>query len=76
MTGTAPGQPPRDLAARLFRALYSGFEPRTVAGEYVAVPMGTPLYAGLSPADIACQIGAASPPAPDPAHRDQPGAGT
>ena len=73
MTAFAPGQPPRDLAARLFCALYSGLELRTVAGAHVAVPKGTPWYAGPSLGDLARQISAASPPAPCPAGRDQSG---
>jgi hypothetical protein len=47
MTGTTPGarpgQPPRDLAARLFRALYTDRELRALGGGlHVAVPKGTP----------------------------------
>ena len=75
MTGTPhgglPGQPPRDLAARLFRALYSGFELRTVGGTHVAVPRGTPWYAGHTLSDLARQISSAIPPGTAPELRDQ-----
>ena len=46
MTGTAPGQPPRDLPARLFGALYPESGLRTVGAAHVAVPRGTLWYAG------------------------------
>jgi hypothetical protein len=75
MTGTThggrPGQPPRDLAARLFRALYSDFELRTLGGEHVAIPRGTPWYAGHNLSDVARQISSALPRGPDPELRDQ-----
>ena len=56
MTGMPASQPPPDLAARLFRALYSGFELRTVGTVHVAVPRGTPRYAGDSLGEVARQI--------------------
>ena len=57
-----PGNPARDLAVRLFRALYAEFELRTIDGTHVAVPWGTPWYAGHSLTDLARQI-SSSPPA-------------
>jgi hypothetical protein len=68
-----PGQPPRDLAARLFRALYSEFELRTFGDLHVAVPRGTPWYAGRSLAEIACQISGVPCPGPDGDLDDQAG---
>ena len=65
MTGITPSQPPRDLAARLFRALYCEFELRDLGGTHVAVPKGTPWYAGPTLSEIARQISSAPPPGPD-----------
>ena len=48
-----PGQLPRDLAARLFRALYAGFELHALGGMHVAVPRGTPWYAGRNLSEAA-----------------------
>ncbi len=70
--GGSPGQPPRDLAVRLFRALYPDFELHTLGGTRVAVPKGTPWYAGRNLSDLVCQISAALPPSPAPELRDQP----
>jgi hypothetical protein len=58
MTGTAPGapagEPGRDeLTARVFRALYAEYDLRTVQGIHIAVPRGTPWFAGPSLGDIA-----------------------
>ncbi len=65
MPGPVPavpaGQPSRDdLAARLFRALYKGFDLHTAGGIHVAVPKGTPCFAGSSLSEVAWQISAAS----------------
>ncbi len=65
MTGPVPampsGQPsPDDLAARLFRALYEGFDLHTADGTHVAVPKGTPCFAGSTLSEVAWQISAAS----------------
>jgi hypothetical protein len=73
MTGPVPAmpasQPSRDdLTARLFRALYRGFDLHTFGGTHVAVPKGTACFAGPSLAAIARQISAASAPAPGPPH--------
>ena len=68
-----PGQPPRDLAARLFRALYSQFELRTFGDLHVAVPRGTPWYDGRSLTEIACQISGVPCPGPDGDLGDQAG---
>lgn len=63
MTGPAaaiPAGPPAldDLAARLFRALYWEFDLHTVGGIHIAVPAGTPCFAGPSLGAIARQISA------------------
>ncbi len=77
MTCPVPAMPPGppsgdDLAARLFRALYKGFDLHTIGGTYVAVPKGAPCYAGPSLGAIARQISAASARTPSPAHAGQP----
>jgi hypothetical protein len=61
MTGTASGVPAggpgRDeLTARVFRALYAEYDLRTVQGIHIAVPRGTPWFAGSSLGDIARRI--------------------
>ena len=53
------GLPLPDLAARLFRPLYSGFELRTAGTAHVAVPQGTPWFAGDSLGEVAGQISSA-----------------
>ena len=65
MTGPVPAWPPGppsrdDLAARLFRALYKGFDLHTVGGIHMAVPKGTPCFAGRSLSEVAWQISAVS----------------
>jgi len=57
MPGPVPavpaGQPSRDdLAALLFRALYKGFDLHTAGGIHVAVPKGTPCFAGSSLSEV------------------------
>jgi hypothetical protein len=43
MTATPAAQAARDdLTMRIFRALYTEFDLRTVAGTHVVVPRGTP----------------------------------
>jgi len=61
MTGTTPattpGPPGRDdLTARVFRALYAGYDLHAIGNLHVAVPAGTPWYAAPSIAAIARQI--------------------
>ncbi len=62
MTGTTagarPGQPPRDLAPRLLRALYSQSGLRTFGDLHIAVPKGTPWYVAHSVSEIVCQVSA------------------
>jgi hypothetical protein len=41
---------------RIFRALYTEFDLRTVVGTHVVVPRGTPWFAGPSLGEIARQI--------------------
>jgi hypothetical protein len=45
-----------ELTPRVFRALYPGHDLRTVAAAHVAVPKGTPWFAGTSLAEVAIQI--------------------
>ena len=60
MTGPTPAmqqaQLPRDLTACVFRALFTCYDLRTIGGTHIAVPKGTPCFAGPSPAGIARQI--------------------
>ncbi len=77
MTGPAPAWPPGrpsrdDLAARLFRALYEGFDLHTVGGAHVAAAKGSPFFAGPTLSAIALQISAASASAPGPHQPGQP----
>jgi hypothetical protein len=78
MTGPVPAMPPpgrpsrADLTVHLFRALYKGFDLHAIGGIRVAVPKGTPCYAGPSLGAIARQISAASASAPGPARPGQP----
>ena len=62
----APGHPPADLPARLFRALFPDFDLRTVSGLHVAVPRGTLWHAGQSLGEVARQISTAPGPDPNP----------
>ncbi len=66
MTGPAPAAPADpppcgDLAVRLFRALYVGYDLHTVAGVHIAVPKGVPCFAGPSLGEIARRISAVPP---------------
>jgi hypothetical protein len=75
MTGATPAVPagpaaPAGLPARLFRALYAGYDLHAIDGIYVAVPAGTPCFAGPSLGQIARQIStrpACGPASTDPA---------
>ena len=76
---TAPGprgqSPPGDLAARVFRALYPGYDLYDLAGTWLAVPAGTPWFTAPSLGEIARQMAARGhhpPPAPG---GGDPGAG-
>ena len=80
MTGTAtPGRtPPQsgdDLAARIFRALYAGFELRTAGGVHVAVPRGVACFTGRSLGEIARRISACENPQEDTAPDGREAAG-
>jgi hypothetical protein len=71
MTGPVPavpaGQPAcDDLTARVFRALYAGFDLHHVGGTYVVIPKGTPCFAGPSLGDIVRQISDREHPGPPP----------
>ncbi len=67
MTGTTPATPPGrdDLTPRVFRALYAGYDLHAIGGTHIAVPAGTPWYAGPSIAAIGRQISQYHP-APGP----------
>jgi hypothetical protein len=56
VTGTRPGQPPPDLTARLFQALYPDCDLRTISGTHIVTPKGTPALAGASLGQIAFQL--------------------
>jgi hypothetical protein len=45
-----------ELTPRVFRALYPDHDLRTVVAVHIAVPKGTPWFAGTSLADVAVQI--------------------
>ena len=69
MTGPAPATPASqpdgdDLTARVFRALYQAHDLHSVAGVHVAVPNGSPCFAGPSPGEAARQISDHEHPAP------------
>jgi hypothetical protein len=68
MTTPAPAAPPppEDLTARVFRALYPGYDLHALTGTYLAVPAGTPCFAAPALAEIARQISGCEHPAPDP----------
>jgi hypothetical protein len=85
MTGpppATPAGPPGDLPARLFRALYQGYDLHPAGGAYVIVPKGTACYAGPAIGEIARRISrehpGPEPPGParpgDPARGPGPGA--
>ena len=81
MTGTAPASqpPPEDLPARVFRALYPGYDLHALAGTWLALPKGTPCFTAPAIGEIARQIAARGhhPPVPPgiaPGHGD-PAAG-
>jgi hypothetical protein len=52
------GPLPDELTFRVFRALFTEFDLRTVGGTHIAVPKGTPWFAGHSLGEIARQISA------------------
>lgn len=73
MTATGPhGQPPPDdLTARVFRALYPGYDLHALSGTWLAVPAGTPCFTAPAISAIARQIAARDPrppAAPDAVH--------
>ena len=85
MTGTTtPGSTPPvqsgdDLTARIFRALYAGFDLRAAGGVHVAVPTGVACFTGRSLGEIARQISDYENPhedtAPDSHQAAAPGQG-
>jgi hypothetical protein len=62
---SGPGRPDGDdLTTRVFRALYQAYDLHSVAGIHVAVPAGSPCFAGPSLGAIARQISDHEHPAP------------
>jgi len=53
---TASTPDPAELATRFFRGLYQDYDLHHVGGIHVAVPKGTPCFAGPSLAAVARQI--------------------
>ncbi len=77
MTGPAPAAGPGrpvgdDLTARIFRALYQAYDLHSVAGIHIAVPAGSPCFAGPSLGVIARQISDHEHAAPPAASRPSP----
>lgn len=77
MTGSAPAAPPSqpardDLPARVFRALYAQFDLHTVGSIHIAVPKGSPCFAGQSLGEVARQISDHEHPNPPARARDIP----
>jgi hypothetical protein len=64
--GPAAGPGPADLAARVFRALYRGFDLHTAGDIHIAVPHGTACFAARSLGEVARQIAGHEPPPPPP----------
>jgi hypothetical protein len=64
-------QVPGDLPARVFRALYQGFDLHDVSGIFVAVPAGSPCFAGSSLGELARKISAHADAVPVPAARGE-----
>ncbi len=46
------GGTPQDMAARFFRALFDDWDLHEIRGVYVAVPKGTPWFAGATLRDV------------------------
>jgi hypothetical protein len=63
---------PGELPSIVFRALFPEFELRTLGGLHVAVPKGTPWYAGYSLGEVARQISTAPSPGTDSGPGGQP----
>jgi hypothetical protein len=60
-------QPPRDLTAAVFRALYTDYDLRTHGALHVVTPKGTPVYISPSLGHIARHLSAVARPDPSPA---------
>ena len=71
MTGPPPASPPPagDLPARLFRALFQGYDLHPAGGAWFAVPKGTACYAAPTIGEIAGQISVREHPRPGTARR-------
>lgn len=69
MTANAPGgdaghDAHDELTIRVFRALHQEFDLRTVGGTHIAVPTGTPWFAGVSLGSVVRQISENEPSGP------------
>jgi hypothetical protein len=62
-------QPPRDLTAAVFRALYTDYDLRTHGALHVVTPKGTPVFISPSLGQIARHL---STPRPGPAPSSAP----
>jgi hypothetical protein len=60
MTAAGPPAqpPPPDLTARVFRALYPGYDLHDLAGTWLALPKGTPWHTAPAIGEIARQLAA------------------
>jgi hypothetical protein len=67
-------QPPGDLTAAVFRALYTDYDLRTHAGLHVVTPKGTPVFISPSLGQIARHLSTPGPITPRPRRRSQPAA--
>jgi hypothetical protein len=54
---------PHDLAARLFRALYTNYDLHVTGDIYVAVPQNVPCYSGRTLSEIVRQVSSQRPSA-------------
>ncbi len=62
--------PADELTARVFRALYQGYDLRTLGVVHIVTPKGTPVFIGDSLGRIARQL--SENPGPDPARMPSP----
>jgi hypothetical protein len=68
-------QPPPDLTAAVFRALYQDYDLRTHGALHIVTPKGIPVYIGASLGQIARHLSTPQPGPSLPARRPGPGPG-